>query len=205
MARGRLKKGELTEQRAERIREVIAPLVVQGMGCRRISEKTGIPKATVALDIQKCRELWAQDYSDSRDEWNGRLNAQYKWMLGELAEAWEQSKSGRITRIVNPDGTEMVRQEPPDPRWLSGMLAVAKEASTFLGIREGADTVSRVEVPEATRAALQPMSQDAYQAMLATSGGLAQLNAVPPVSQRHDEIEPVDVSITQQGETDIGS
>ena len=64
------------------------------------------------------------------------------------------------------------------------------------------DTVSRVEVPEATKAALQPMTADAYQAMLATSGGLSQLNAVPPVGQRHDDIQAVEVRLDQQAETD---
>ena len=198
----KLKKGEMTAQRHERIVDVVSPLLVQGMSTRRIAEVTGIPQSTVALDIKKCRELWNEKHANSRDEWNGRLLAQYDWMLSELAEAWQQSKTGRITRIINPDGSELIRQEPPDPRWLSGMLSVAKEASTFLGIREGVDAISRVEVPEATKAALQPMTADAYQAMLATSGGLSQLNAVPPVGQRHDDIEPVDVRLEQQGETD---
>lgn len=196
------KKGVLTAARHERVTEVVGPLMVQGMGCRKISARTGIPRATVAEDMILARQLWNENHSNSRDEWNGRLLAQYDWMLGELAEAWQNSKDGRITRIINPDGSELVRQEPPDPRWLSGMLSVAKEASTFLGIREGVDAISRVEVPEATKAALQPMTADAYQAMLMASGGLSQLNAVPPVGQRHDEIETVDVRLDQQGETD---
>ncbi len=189
----------VTTARYERMTEVIAPLMVQGLGCKKISDRTGIPKSTVALDIAAVHELWEEKHANSRNEWSGRLLSQYEWMLSELADAWQQSKTGRITRIINPDGTELIRQEPPDPRWLSGMLAVAKETSTFLGIREGVDTVSRLEVPDATKQALAPMSEDAYQAMLANSGGLAQLNAVPPISRREEQ--PIEVDITQQGET----
>ena len=117
-------------------------------------------------------------------------------------QAWAQSKQGRITRIINPDGTELIRQEPPDPRWLSGMLAVAKETSTFLGIREGADTVARMEVPDSTKQALAPMSPDAYMAMLASTGGLSAVNAVPPTQKREgDDAIPV-ACLDQQAETD---
>ena len=102
---------------------------------------------------------------------------------------------------MNPDGTELIRQEPPDPRWLSGMLAIAKETSTVLGIREGADTVARMEVPESTKQALAPMSPDAYLAMLASTGGLSAVNAVPPVDRREgDDAVPVEC-LDQQGET----
>jgi hypothetical protein len=196
---GRRKKGQLTALRAERLVEVIGPLMAQGMGCQRIADKTGLPRSTVSLDMQAVKKMWSENHANSREEWSGRLLGQYEWMLSELADAWQQSKTGRITRIINPDGTELIRQEPPDPRWLSGMLAVAKETSTFLGIREGVDTVSRLEVPDATKQALAPMSEDAYQAMLANSGGLAQLNAVPPISRREEQ--PVEVCIEQQGET----
>ena len=132
--------------------------------------------------------MWMERHDDSRDEWRGRILATYEWMLKECAEAWQQSKEGRVTRVINPDGTEMIRQEPPDPRWLSGMLAVAKETSTFLGIREGADQISRVEVPAETRAALAPMTPDAYLSMLNNSGGLSALNAVPPVDRRPEAV-----------------
>ena len=197
------KTGQITTKRLARLTEEIAPLMVQGLGCRRIAERTGYAKSTVAEDQLLVKQLWAEQANDSRDEWRGRVLAQYEWMIGELAEAWTSSKQGRITRVINPDGTELIRQEPPDPRWLSGMLAVAKETSTFLGIREGADTVSRVEVPESTRQALAPMSNDAYLAMIATSGGLS-INAVPPVPQQQqpEPIEAVEVDcLNEQEET----
>ena len=180
---------KISSARKERILQKVAPLVVQGWGCTRIARELGISENTARLDVKACHEIWEQQHSDSRDEWNGRLLAQYRWMMGELSEVWAQSKQGRITRIINPDGTELIRQEPPDPRWMSGMLAVGKEISTFLGIREGVDNVSRVEVPEETRAALAPMTQDAYLAMVASSGGLPQINAVPPIDRR-EETEP---------------
>jgi hypothetical protein len=79
------------------------------------------------------------------------------------------------------------------------MLAVAKEASTFLGLRQGVDSVSRVEVPEATRAALAPMTPDAYMAMLAASGGgLQGVNAVPPIQQREQEVDAIDVRVLER-------
>ena len=195
-------KGDITPQRMARLTEQIAPLMVQGLGCRKIAEITGIPKSTVVADQHLVKKLWQESADNSRDEWRGRLLAQYEWMIAELADAWGTSKEGRITRIVNPDGTELIRKEPPDPRWLSGMLAVAKETSTFLGIREGVDQVSRVEVPEATRQALAPMSNDAYLAMLATSGGLTGINAVPPVDRREPVEEVAVECLTQQPETD---
>lgn len=192
-----------TPARKQRICEQVAPLVVQGQSSRQIAKALGIAPETARVDMQLCKEMWLTAHSDSRDEWQGRLLAQYEWMLKELAEAWQSSKHSRITRVINPDGTEMIRQEPPDPRWLSGMLAVAKEASTFLGIREGADTVSRVEIPEATRSALAPMSTDTYMAMLASTGGLSAVNAVPPIDRRSSEaVEPVAVEcLPQQAET----
>ena len=190
----------ITPQRLHRITQQVAPLLVQGFGCRRIADALGISKNQAILDMRACQELWKQSHSESRDVWQGRLLAQYEWMLGECAAAWAQSKQGRITRIINPDGTELIRQEPPDPRWLSGMLAVAKETSTFLGIREGADSVSRVEVPESTRQALAPMSPDAYMAMLASTGGLSAVNAIPPVQRRGDDALPVS-RLNEQEET----
>ena len=201
MVRGRNPKGYLTPERKHRIVEKVAPLVVQGWGPHRIARELGISNCTAIGDVKKCHELWQQKHEASRDVWQGRLLAQYEWMLSECAEVWAQSKQGRITRIVNPDGTELIRQEPPDPRWLSGMLAIAKETSTFLGIREGADTVARMEVPESTKQALSPMSPDAYMAMLASTGGLSAVNAVPPVARREgDDAVPVEC-LDQQGET----
>ena len=196
-----MKKRKITPQRLERITQQVGPLLVQGWGCRRISTELGISKQQALEDMRACQELWKETHQDSRDLWQGRLLAQYEWMLGECAQAWAQSKQGRVTRIINPDGTELIRQEPPDPRWLSGMLAVAKETSTFLGIREGADTVARMEVPESTKQALAPMSPDAYMAMLATTGGLSAVNAVPPTQRREgDDAVPVEC-LEQQGET----
>lgn len=196
-----MRKG-LTPQRLQRVTQEVAPLVVQGFGCRKIASTLGISKSQAIADIKACQELWKQSHADSRDLWQGRLLAQYEWMLGECAQAWAQSKQGRITRIINPDGTELIRQEPPDPRWLSGMLAVAKETSTFLGIREGADTVARMEVPDSTKQALAPMSPDAYMAMLASTGGLSAVNAVPPTQKREgDDAIPV-ACLDQQAETD---
>ena len=201
MPRRHQPKGSISPARLHRVTELVAPLVLQGWGCCRIAEELGISKATAANDIKKCQDLWRKKHENSREEWQGRLLAQYEWMLAECAQAWQQSKAGRITRIINPDGTELIRQEPPDPRWLSGMLAVAKETSTFLGIREGADTVARMEVPESTKQALAPMSPDAYMAMLASTGGLSAVNAVPPVQRREgDDAVPVE-SLNQLPET----
>ena len=201
MPRRRQAKGSLSPERLHRITEEVAPLLLQGWGAHRIATELGISKSMAAADIRTCQELWHKKHDESRDVWQGRLLAQYEWMIGECAAAWAQSKQGRITRIVNPDGTELIRQEPPDPRWLSGMLAVAKETSTFLGIREGADTVARMEVPESTKQALAPMSPDAYMAMLASTGGLSAVNAVPPVQRREgDDAVPVE-SLNQLPET----
>ena len=183
--------------------------MVQGLGCRKISERTGIAKATVCEDMVLVRKQWSETDAADRDEWRGRFTATYSWMLGELAQQWDASKVSRETKVLNPDGTMMIRQEPPDPRWLSGMLAVAKEASTYLGLREGAETVNKIEVPEATRLALAPMSSDAYMAMLATNGGsLPGVNAVPPVTERHEpqlidvEPEPIDAEESQPADRD---
>lgn len=196
-----MRKGSITPARLGRLTQRVAPLMVQGYGYRRISEKLGIPLTTAADDCRLVKRLWVEEWQNSRDEWGGRITATYGWMLSELAQSWEQSKAGRITRVINPDGTELIRQEPPDPRWLSGMLAVAKEASTMLGIREGVDSVSRVEVPEATRQALAPMSADAYMSMIATTGGLAGINAVPPIEERQPaQLVEIDC-LDQQEET----
>lgn len=182
-----------TPARQQRVAERVAPLVVQGKTVTEICAAVGINRETARHDIRLCKQMWLERHDDSRDEWRGRILATYEWMLKECADAWQQSKEGRVTRVINPDGTEMIRQEPPDPRWLSGMLAVAKETSTFLGIREGADQISRVEVPAETRAALAPMTPDAYLAMLNASGGLSALNAVPPVDRRPDPIRAQEV------------
>lgn len=191
----------MSGERLRRITEDVAPLVIQGWGAQRVSTELGISKSQASMDIRECFEIWRKRHDKSRDIWQGRLLAQYEWMIGECAEAWATSKQGRVTRIINPDGTELIRQEPPDPRWLSGMLAIAKEASTFLGIREGADSVSRVEIPESTKQALAPMTRDAYMAMLASTGGLSAVNAVPPVQRREgDDAVPVEC-LNQQGET----
>ena len=189
---------EATAKRQQRCVEQVAPLMVQGLGVREIGRRLGLSSAQATHDVQLVRDLWKGQYSDARDEWAPRILATYEWMLAECAGAWEQSKQGRTTRIINPDGTELIRQEPPDPRWLSGMLAVAKEASTFLGIREGVDAVARVEVADATRQALAPMSTDAYLAMLASTGGLPGINAVPPVARREADDEAIEVQVVDQ-------
>lgn len=194
-----LKYLKASPRRKQRIAEEVAPLVVQGLSTREIGRRLGLSPGAAAKDAALVRDMWQESFNASRDEWAPRILATYEWMLAELSAAWQDSKAGRITRIVNPDGTELVRQEPPDPRWLSGMLAVAKEASTFLGLREGVDSVSRVEVPESTRVALAPMTPDAYLAMLSNSGGLSGLTQVPPIQQREHEIAPVDVEVMPSG------
>lgn len=153
--------------------------MVRGLSSRKIAAELGISPAMAKIDMNFVRDEWRAAYENSRDEWSGRLLATYEWLLAEVAEAWEtHSKLGRITRVINPDGSELVRVEPPDPRWLSGMLAVTKEVSTFLGLREGVDTVSRIEVPESTRQALAPMAPEAYLNMIA-GGGMTALNTAP--------------------------
>jgi hypothetical protein len=71
------------------------------------------------------------------------------------------------------------------------MLAVAREASTFLGLREGVDSVARVEVPQETRAALAPMTPDAYMAMLSSNNGVSALVAVTAPIQRESAQSPI--------------
>ena len=192
---------EATPQRQHRVVEVIAPLLLQGLSAAEISRRTGITREVVRRDMQLCRSMWVHLHDNARDEWRGRILAQYEWLMAECAQAWEESKRGRITTITNPDGSTMTRREPSDPRWLSGLLAISKEASVYLGLREGADAVSRVEVPESTRQALAPMDGDSYLALVA-AGGLATLNAVPPVDRREYEpaaalTAPVTVTITE--------
>jgi hypothetical protein len=176
-------------RRKQRIVEEVAPLVVQGLSTREIGKRLGLSPSAAAKDSQLVRSMWQESFDRSRDEWGPRLLATYEWLMTECASAWMESKAGRVTTIRNPDGSELVRHEPPDPRWLSGLLAVAKEASTFLGLRQGVDTVSRVEVPEATRNALAPMTPDAYMAMLASSNGIPGVTAIPPVQQRQHDID----------------
>ena len=188
----RLREGQLTANREYRVKTQVAPLMVRGLSSRQIARELGINQSTALRDMQMCRKHWNETYANSRDEWSGRVLATHEWLLTELAEAWMHSKQCRITRIVNADGTQMMREEPPDPRWLSGMLAVTKEVSTFLGIREGADSISRIEVPEATRQALAPMTADAYMDLLSASEGLSSINAVPPIQRRG--MESVDVT-----------
>lgn len=200
-----LRKGEITPQRLARLHDQVAPLVVQGVSTSEIARRLGVSRVTAAKDVAKVQEIWVEEVNNSRDSMRGQIHATYKWMLAEIAEQWSNSKNGRKTVILNPDGTQLVRIEPPDQRWMSGMLAVAKECSTMLGIREGVDTVSRIEVPEATRSALAPMSTDSYMAMLATTGGLSGINAVPPVHDRKElePVEPVEVDcLDQLSETD---
>jgi hypothetical protein len=194
---------DATPQRQHRVAEVIAPLLVQGLSAAEISRRTGITREVVRRDMQLCRSMWVQRHDNARDEWRGRLLAQYEWLMAECAQAWEDSKAGRVTTITHPDGSTMTRREPSDPRWLSGLLQISKEASVYLGLREGADAVSRVEVPETTRQALAPMTSDSYLALVA-NGGLAAINAVPPVDRREYELPapaaPVTVTITPEPE-----
>jgi hypothetical protein len=188
-----------TLRRQQRIVEEVAPLVVQGLSTREIGRRLDLSPGQAAKDVALVRDMWQDSFNDSRDEWGPRLLATYEWLMTECAAAWAESKGGRVTTIRNPDGSTLTRQEPPDPRWLSGMLAVAKEASTFLGLRQGVDSVSRVEVPEATRTALAPMTPDAYMAMLAASGGgLQGVNAVPPIQQREHEVNAIDVRVLER-------
>jgi uncharacterized protein YoaH (UPF0181 family) len=190
-----------TPARKERAVEIIQPLMVQGLSARRIAEVTGLNRETVRRDVGLIRSKWSEITESDRDKWRGRFIDTYNWMLSELAEQWAKSKESRETRVLNPDGSMMVRQEPPDPRWMSGMLAVAKEASTYLGLREGADQVSRIEVPDATRTALAPMSSDSYLAMIAAQGGsLPGVNSVPLVVDRDVEV----VDVVDQGEVKEG-
>lgn len=194
---------DATPHRQQRVAEVIAPLLVQGLSAAEISRRTGINREVVRRDMQLCRSMWVQRHDNSRDEWRGRILAQYEWLMAECAQAWEESKTGRVTTITHPDGSTMTRCEPSDPRWLSGLLQISKEASVFLGIREGADAVSRVEVPETTRQALAPMTADNYLALVA-NGGLATINAVPPVDRREFEapavVAPVTVTVAAEPE-----
>ena len=165
--------------------------MVQGLSSAQIAAKLGYSKQMALADMRRCKADWQQAYENSRDEWGPRILATYSFLLGEMAAAWDQAKKGRITSIVNPDGSELTRIEPPDPRWLSGMLAVAREASTFLGLREGVDSVARVEVPQETRAALAPMTPDAYMAMLSSNNGVSALVAVTAPIQRESAQTPI--------------
>lgn len=188
--------GAATPAVQHRVATQVAPLVLQGWSSRKIARELGISNGTAYRDTELVRELWKSRVDNARDEWRGRLLATYDHVLNELMAAWEESKRGRITRILNPDGSVLERHEPPDPRWLSGVVATAKEASVFLGLREGADAVSRVEVSETTRSALAPMSQEGYLAMLAAAGGtLHGVTAVPPMASAAFKEEAADVEV----------
>jgi hypothetical protein len=93
------------------------------------------------------------------------------------------------------------RLEPPDPRWLSGVVAVTKEVSTYLGLREGVDTVARVEIPDSTRQALAPMSPEAYMSLLTSSNGMAGVTAVPPRIEDQAPIDLEPINVVEAGAT----
>lgn len=176
--------------RQQRAAEVIAPLLLQGLNHTQIGKRVGLSRHQIANEARLVRDMWLHRADNARDEWRGKILAIYEHVLTELLGAREESKQGRVTRVINPDGSVLERQEPPDPRWLSGVVATAKEASIYLGLREGAETTARVEVSESTRQALAPMSQEAYLAMIATAGGtLSGITAVPPMASAAVEVE----------------
>ena len=90
-----MRKGKITPQRQERLREVIMPLMVQGYGCRKIAQITGMPHRTAALDVATVKQMWSKIDEQERDEWRGRLINTYAFMLSEPAEQWDKSKQSR--------------------------------------------------------------------------------------------------------------
>jgi len=199
-----LKTGDVSAKRLHRIHTQVAPLMVQGLSSQEIALRLGITKQTALRDMRVCKAEWRKEFQNSGEEWGPRILQTYAWMLRELSDQWEQSKQGRITRVIQPDGSELVREEPADPRWLSAVLATSKEVSTFLGLRTGVDTVARVEIPEATRQALAPMSTADYLQMINSSGGVASLTVTTPIQvapiQEPERAEVMEVTITEASE-----
>lgn len=160
-----------TPTRRQRIAEVVAPLVTKGLTSRAIAKLVGISQPTAQRDMWLCKQMWLKKFENAGEDYRGRILSTYEMLQAELWEQWEKAKQGRTITTKMPDGSVIVRQEPADLKAISGLLAVTKEVSTYLGLREGADTVARLEVDEATRHALAPMSNEAYLALLAASGG----------------------------------
>ena len=191
-----LKTGDVSAKRLHRIHTQVAPLMVQGLSSQEIGLRLGIAKQTALRDMRVCKAEWRREFENSGEEWAPRLLQTYSWMLRELAQEWEKSKQGRITRVIQPDGSELIREEPADPRWLSAVLATSKEISTFLGLRSGVDSVSRIEIPEATKQALAPMSAEAYMQMINSGAGVAQVTVTAPI-HASEPPKPIDVATTE--------
>lgn len=139
-------------------------IYVKGGTADDIATQLKVPYSKALWLLKQLKETWSA--SIDRDYWRGRLLATYQAQMVELWGEWEKSKSRRTTIITNPDGSQTIKHEPADPRWQSGVLAVAKEISQLLGIRDGADAVQNVLIDNSIKQTLAPMSPDEYRKML---------------------------------------
>ncbi|WP_094556435.1 hypothetical protein [Synechococcus sp. 1G10] len=178
-------------KRQQRVSEQVAPLVVKGYSVRRIAAELGIDRNAAYRDIKLVKSTWKATLADAGEEWRAKALAQHEFVLQELHEQWEIAKQGKKTATRHPDGSETIKHEPVDLKPLSGIVATVKEITTFLGIREGADTVARIEVDESTRNALAPMDRDSYMALVANGMPSITVDARPRAEGVID-VEPLE-------------
>jgi hypothetical protein len=168
------------------VAEEVAPLIVKGHNARFIAAFLGVADVEARTYIALAHSMWEESLNDTMAMWRGRVFATYGEVMKELWEVWEQSKLGNtITTTTNENGvlTTTTRTAPPDPRWLASMLAVTKEVSTMLGMRNDAPVLQVQQVDESVRHSLAPMAPDAYMQLLAQNGGQLSVTVPPPPMQ----------------------
>ena len=163
------------------------------MTTRQIAKELGISQMTAVRDVQLVRAYWQEGMQASREEWQARIVSTYEQVSSELWQQWERWKDGKVVETTLPDGTRTVRREPADPKILAGIVATTRELATTLGVREGADTVARVQVDQETRAALAPMDRDSYLALVANGMPSITVDARPRTEGAID-VEPIELA-----------
>mgnify|MGYP001810153695 CR=1 FL=1 len=163
-----------------RVAEEVAPLMCAGRNAYEIAETLDIDLKQAKRYMQLCNAMWQEQLLESMNAWKGRVFGTYEVVLRELFDTWEKSKSGSVVTTTTAGGTVTTKTLPPDPRWLAGVVAVTKEVSVLLGMRTDAPVVAINETSSETRAALAPLSADAYLNLLAQNGGSLNITASPP-------------------------
>lgn len=154
-------KSRLTPQRLQRLEQIEACLI-RFMTVDQIVRKLKIGRPIVLADVKFIQQSLA--CRKGKEYWKQKIMDTFEHQLKELWEQWDASKDNPSRIITYQDGTVVEIPGKADPRWQSGILAVAKEIANVAGLKES--SVEEVVVTEETKKALAPMSIDEYKRLM---------------------------------------
>lgn len=160
---------KISQAREKRVLNVVAPLLAKGCNMDEIALAIGYSRSMAGKDMELVRRWWQEAAAETSERWRGTCLGRHEHLYRQALEGWEDSK-----RAGCPNGKMLDvagRQ----------LEAIGKLLGLSLDLNLIHNSVS-IGVSGDTAAALAPLDVAAYAEMLNT-GGLGELNAVPPISR----------------------